>query len=312
MQGTSMATPMLAGALARLADMLRGDNRICDVSGVESVADTCILSFGAAVPAAADRISTGTVSSSLLRALASVLTVPPYRVAGVSSNAGYLFHYAYADSPEIRTHGDGCLDAAEAATHLAKVVSIDASASREFDNAGGLASFGEQAATFRVTGTAPTAGKVVLVLTWTDYPAFPGLCRPSCLINDLALSAVVLQDDPNVAAVRMFGGAALNVLDNIESLSVDVSGTFELFLQVFPVSLNPVSLLTNSQRFSVAARMDGAESLQVTAVAFCANAELRRYCEDSVGVGDRACGASSSACTSYVQVRPRLRNVLCS
>ena len=106
----------------------------------------------------------------------------------------------------------------------------------------------------------------------------------------------------DVAAVRTFGGAALNVVDNRETLTVDASGYFDLFLQVYPVSLNPVSLLTQSQRFSLAARVDGADDLQLVAVDTCSNANLLRYCQDAVGVGDRSCGAVSSACTSYVQV----------
>lgn len=307
MQGTSMAAPILAGAIAVIAQLL----------------DRCTASVGCVLNAStlpnmaqnggyASGTRDGQPSSSLLRAFVAAATQPVQAQAAYISywsTSGYWVRRPYraTDSASVAQAiaGTGLGEVTIARALLPSVAHplrqtfaygesgarsfVPLSPSQAISSVGidtTLASViwsGDNADNSRCFRTLEAGAEVVASLAWRDYPSSPG-CNP-CLQSDLAL-AVHTHD-------QAAGGATHDVVNNIESIRVTLSEVGAI-LKVY-VFASSVSHAISAQRYSLV--VSGAITRELTReeCAACGMGNELVPCVSAIGYGDSGCTFNSTA-----------------
>lgn len=322
MQGTSMATPTVAGVAARASQLLQ---IISFVTNNEGCAQDipCVWSydmFSAIANDTAQDIVAHTnpkVDASLVRALLASATTS---CQALSQYSVYYdtSQYKAVRRPYFVEGGTAGTRAAEATgmgelllgqnipTETSQFVFRGESESRYFELtalANSKTVLGARLASQSWSGAQHTlcfralVDKPIVsaVLAWNDYPSTPS-CS-TCLITDL--SVMILE------SAGQFGGTANDIQNNLERLKVKLKVSTGEFFKV-SVRGADVSSLSGKQRYSLAVHADAELITDKSVSPHCKECAFETEsvpCIDGNGVGERTCVGSPEGhdeCDMYV------------
>lgn len=298
MQGSSMATPVVAGYVAFVADAIGGPNRVCYVHGASEESRDCV--FRTAPAGSAAFREPGPVPSSLIRAVMLVTTTPHLGIVGVSSHyssldgAYELYHYLHSQNTPVPEHGYGCTNPRDAISSPTIPMYLHTeSAQRSFYETETILSNVKK---HLYCFDAVDIGVARVALVWNDYPGFLG--ETTALVHDLALSAVY----ESLHGVSLFGGVNADVLNNHEVIDVSIqSGAYgQLRIAVQANHLNAIALEMQPLMYSLVVH-GPVESVECPEN--CPKGTLVQ-CDDGIGIGQSLCAEDWSAqhpCIAYTQ-----------
>lgn len=313
MQGTSMATPIVAGAVALVAEFVARASVI--KSAGPSCGTPCSVSHGdhelmrsesVAAAAAAQLRTHGAGHSTLLRALVALATQPCTRIGYFQPVPQSLSKHrlrAYAGEEAAAMAASAC-GLGEIQLTLLKplpgyaVLMRGESSARRFSPVAltSLAQLAtmedmwqgpEHSVCLQATTAAPT---LEAVLSWNDPPSLPSSCRrSSCLEHDLSV-AFYTRDES-------YGGALTDVSNNLERLKAKLSNVVVGEYVKVVVQAHRVSA-TAGQMYSLAVTGAVTEA-DSDMCPLCAPHETIP-CAEHRGIGERSCINASEPCTFAV------------
>lgn len=309
MQGTSMATPVLAGAIAVIADVLDSCSTMYG----------CVLNLSTVGNMAANGgygalTRTGTPASSLLRAFVGAAAQPAVAQASYVSvwrNGHYVRRPYRSTDPQSLAQAQAASGLGEVTLGRALLPTpqqpllhtyaygetsqrqfLPLSASQAMSTQGldtTLATVmwaGDTNHNARCYRALADNVRVTAVLAWRDYPSQPN-CNP-CLETDLALSMHSLQTS--------VGGATADTMNNLEMQQLTLANTGDI-VKVFVFATRVFYALT-AQRYSLVVTGNVQRVTDSASCNACSLGNERVPCVSSAGYGDNQCGSNQSQTNS--------------